>query len=430
MRVLILGGYGLIGSAITKHLISKGYSVTGLARSARKGEALIPAADWIGVDISTQTKAEQWHPHIQDVDIVINAAGALQNGLSDNVAAVQRDAILALITACEQTGLSRFIQISAPQAELDSSTLFYRTKAATDKALKSSKLKWNIFRPGLVIAPYAYGGTSLIRTLAAFPLVQPIVLAKTQIQTVSVEDVARAVSLAIEEDLTNIDVDLVEDDPHTLADITLGFRRWLGFPRPKAIWEFPVWVGSLTGRFADIAGWLGWRSALRTTSLKTLALGVTGDPEPWKALSKRSNKSLTQTLEALPSTLQERVYARAMLIFPALVLTLALFWLASGLIGFVQHSEAVGKLDGALPLGAAKAFVLIGSIADVLIGAALLFRPTTRKACLASIALATSYLAASAWFTPHLWADPLGPMVKVFPAIALAIITAALTEER
>jgi hypothetical protein len=32
--------------------------------------------------------------------------------------------------------------------------------------------------------------------------------------------------------------------------------------------------------------------------------------------------------------------------------------------------------------------------------------------------------------TPELWADPLGPFVKVFPAMALALAVAALAEER
>ena len=40
------------------------------------------------------------------------------------------------------------------------------------------------------------------------------------------------------------------------------------------------------------------------------------------------------------------------------------------------------------------------------------------------------YLFASAVVTPHLWADPLGPMLKVLPAIGLAVVLHALAEER
>jgi len=154
------------------------------------------------------------------------------------------------------------------------------------------------------------------------------------------------------------------------------------------------------------------------------------DAKAWPALSGSSLKTLDQTLDALPSTLQERIFARAMLALPVLLLTLSGFWIVSGLIGFANSAAAVAVLNGVLPDGLAKAFVGLGSIADVAIGVALLIRPWARRACLASIALATSYLAASAIMTPHLWADPLGPMIKVFPAIALSLIVAALLEDR
>ncbi len=46
------------------------------------------------------------------------------------------------------------------------------------------------------------------------------------------------------------------------------------------------------------------------------------------------------------------------------------------------------------------------------------------------IALSLAYLAASAWYTPWLWADPLGPMVKVLPGILLAGVLHTLLEDR
>jgi len=67
---------------------------------------------------------------------------------------------------------------------------------------------------------------------------------------------------------------------------------------------------------------------------------------------------------------------------------------------------------------------------DVAIGAALLFRPLTRPAALAAILVSLAYLVGSAIFAPHLWTDPLGPMVKVFPAIGLALTVWGLTESR
>jgi len=430
MRILVLGGYGLIGTALTKTLLSDGHDVVGLGRSARKGKALIPTANWFEADISKLLQLKDWGEFLYDIDVVVNASGALQNGLSDNLVALQKDAIISLIKACEINNIKHFIQISAPDANINSSTLFYQSKAAADNALKASALAWTIFRPGLVISPQAYGGTSLIRMLAAFPYIQPIMLANNPVQTVSIDQVAQAVSFAINHNITGVDTDLVEDEPHRLADLTLMVRHWLGFGEPKAVIEAPFWLGRAIARMADVMGWLGWRSALRTTSLRVLKEGVRGTSDKWQALSGASIMPLSDTLSQLPSTKQERIYARTMLAFPLMLGTLALFWIISGVIGFVQYTEAVDELKGSLSKPLAKIFVFIGSSADIFIGAGLLFRSLTRMACLASIVLSLAYLTASAYFTPHLWADPLGPMVKVFPAMALAVIVAALMEER
>ncbi len=435
MRILVLGGYGLIGLSVSKRLMADGFEVTGVARSAAKGQAFLPGAEWRPADIAKLSEPEHWRPFLDSIDMVVNAAGVLQNGLNDDVAATQRGAISALITACEQAGIQKFIQISALGATKTASTLFFRTKADADDALMNSRLNWTIFRPALVVAPNAYGGTSLLRMLAAFPLVQPLVMPQQLLQTVFIDDVAQAVSDAAADaldanTLSGGDYVLAEPAPQTLSELLLNIRAWLGFRPPLFTVPIPGWIGAGIAKAADAAGWLGWRSALRSTALAVLKNDVVGDPEPWAKISGGSLKSLSQTLGHMPSTAQDRIYARAKLIFPLILILLSGFWLTSGVIGLLSYDRAVSALGGALPPGAASMSVIAGSCIDMAIGAALLFRPLTRAACLVSVLVAAGYLIGGAIFTPHLWSDPLGPMVKVFPAIGLALITASLAEER
>lgn len=431
MRVLVLGGYGLIGLEVSRELLRQRFAVAGLARSARRGYSLLPQAEWIGADISTLTAPKDWTPYLSGIDVVVNASGALQSGARDNLAAVQRDAICALIKACEQERVSSFIQISAPGAELDADTEFLRTKAEADQALRGSSLKWVILKPGLVISPSSYGGTSLLRMLTAFPYVQPLVLPEARIQTVGVYDVARAVVRCLTDpELAGRDYDLVEPAGHTLQQIVLAFRSWLGFSEPARVINLPVPFGFAIARLADFAGTLGWRSPLRTTALKVLEGHVTGDPEPWRRDTGFALKSLAETLADLPSTLQERLFARIKLVFPLLLLMLSLFWIVSGVIGFWQYDAAVSVADEALGQSLASISVLAGSAIDILIGAGLLVNRTFRQACFASIAVSLLYLAAGSIVTPDLWLDPLGPFVKVIPAIGLALVLAAAGEER
>jgi uncharacterized protein YbjT (DUF2867 family) len=162
-HILILGGYGLIGREITAACLAAGHKVTGAGRSPETGRRLIPDADWIGIDLNEATLAAHWQPHLQGIDIVINASGALQSGGRDDLAKIQRDAIRALTIACEKAGIKTFVQISAPGATPDAATEFMATKGAADETLRASSLDWVILKPGLVIAPTAYGGTSLLR---------------------------------------------------------------------------------------------------------------------------------------------------------------------------------------------------------------------------------------------------------------------------
>lgn len=45
-------------------------------------------------------------------------------------------------------------------------------------------------------------------------------------------------------------------------------------------------------------------------------------------------------------------------------------------------------------------------------------------------AVSLIYLAAASAVTPQMWADPLGPLVKVLPGLLLALITHQLLQER
>lgn len=428
MRVLVLGAYGLIGREVAYRLQADGYEITGLGRNARAA-ASMSGVGFVRADLRHLTTPDAWMPHLRGIDGVVNAAGALQDGPADDLQAVHVDAIGALAAACEASGATRFVQISAAGASPDASTAFYRTKAAGDAGVLASALDWTILRPALVIAPTAYGGTALLRMLAGFPWVLPLVHADAPVQTVPVDEVAEAVSRALSGALIREDVALAEADPMTLEDTALAIREWLGFQPPRAIWRLPSWVGGALGLVADLAGMLGWRAPLRTTALKVMAEGVTADASQWAELTGRRVPALPETLSAIPSTAQERLFARAALVFPVLVAFLGAFWIASGLIAIATLDAAARVLA---PGGgaSAKSLVVVTALLDIAIGLAALTRRWVRPAAVAAIGVSLAYLVGATLFIPALWADPLGPLVKVFPAIGLAVAVWALAEER
>jgi len=431
MRVLVLGAYGLIGSAVADRLVRDGHEVVGLGRdpsALARGRADVR---WVRADLSKLTAEKDWTPLLEGVDCVVNAAGALQDGARDRVAAVQRDAMVALYRACEGSGVRRVVQVSAVGAEPTAATDFLRTKAEADASLMASALEWVVLRPGLVLAPQAYGGTALLRALASMPGAMPMVFGSRPVQTVSIDDVAMAVAGAVSGAVPGGTlVDLVEDERHRLSDAVRRLRAWLGYP-PAPVLALPDAVAGPAALIADLLGRLGWRSPLRSNAMASIRAGVTGDPSGWRDLTGRRLSSLDETLAAMPATVQERWFARLWLLRPLALATLAGFWIASGVVGLVRLDAAAGVLTGAgMSETAARSVVVAGSLADVVLGGAVMVRRWCRAGLLGMLGLSAGYLAAAAVLAPAVWADPLGPMIKVFPGMVLTLFALAVLEDR
>lgn len=427
---VVLGGYGFIGAACMRALRTAGFQTIGVGRSMAAGQRSDPDAEWETVDIAHATAAD-WRSILANADVVVNAAGALQDGARDDLNAIHAGSIAQLVDALDGQA-TRFIQISAAGATATASTEFLRSKARGDTLLAASTLNWVIFRPVLVFGRDAYGGTALLRAAAALPFAEPRMFSESPIQTVAVDDVAAAVVAAAAGTIPRRAViDLTEAEPRSFTETVRTVRRWLGLPPWRRGFRAPRAAVRVLGRLADGLGWLGWRSPLRTTALKVLEDGVVGDPRAWAAVGGPPLKSFEATLRDIPATAQERRFAHTYLALPLVIGTLALFWLLSGAIGLWRLDAAIAVLTvrGMGP-GLALTAILAGAVTDLALGLAVLYRPWALTATLGMAVVAIGYLVCGSVVAPDLWADPLGSFVKVLPAIALSLAAAAMLDER
>jgi hypothetical protein len=127
---------------------------------------------------------------------------------------------------------------------------------------------------------------------------------------------------------------------------------------------------------------------------------------------------------------QDLWFARLYLLKPLLILGLAVFWLASGLVPFLDLDRAASHFLPFMPPSQAFAVTTATSLLDIALGVAVLWRPFARRALQGQIALALAYLAGGTLLEPALWLDPLGPYVKAVPAILLSLATLAILDER
>jgi hypothetical protein len=212
----------------------------------------------------------------------------------------------------------------------------------------------------------------------------------------------------------------------------LAYRTWLGFGAARSL-MLPLPLLRLLLRFGDIAGWLGHATPARTTSLRQLGYDTLVDGTDFAAASGVTPKGFDATLRAAPATLQDRLHARSVFAIPVLHVTLALFWMLTGILTLMPASFAAATAlvaEAGLGAGFAKALVAIASIADIALGALFLLPGWVRRVGAAQLVLSAVYLAGLTLLAPGLWADHFGPLLKVVPMMAATAVVMAFQEKR
>lgn len=419
-RILVLGAYGLIGSAVSRALMRFGHDVIGLGRDEDSALRVLPDITWIIKDIQDLTRRDDWLDLLTGVDFVVNCAGAMQNNPRDRLEVVHLASIGALVLACEQSQVG-LIQISAVGADQNSDLEYYRTKAEGDALIREARTTWWIFRPGFVISPQSYGQVSLVRVLASCPMMAPMMLPEAVVQTVSVDDVALAVLRAVNGATPpGTEADLVEDQPHKMGELILTTRRWLGFSSPKWLWYVSDRVVRLSSRLMDFFALLGWRSPMRSASVAIIRRQVEGSAAQTHKVLGRAPLSLEETLQNWPASAEDRLFSRMQLLFPFALVINALVYIWLGLVPLFEYQigRQILETSGQSPFAAA-ALVAVLSLVTIVLGVAMFVRKWALRSLWMMILLSVFYLFTASATTPGLWLDPTGPLARVIPMMLL-----------
>jgi uncharacterized protein YbjT (DUF2867 family) len=429
LRVLLTGATGLIGSATLAGLRKQGHAVVAVARRGSR-YGLVAADVWVMVNIALAKNTEDWLDHLHGVEAVVNCAGVLQDGPEDSTAGVHVEGIGALFAACERAGVRRVVHISAIGVDRNASSRFACTKFAGDQALMDRDLDWVILRPSVVLGKAAYGGSAFLRGLAALPLLAKLPEAGL-LQVVQLDDLVATILYFLHDRACGRTVlEIVGPERLTLTDVILAYRQWFGWSKPHEL-RLPRWSVSMLCRLGDLLGALGWRSPMRSTAYREIVRGAVGDPAEWARITNIRPQSLSAALAAQPVSVQERWFARLYFLKPLVLALLALFWMASGMIALGPGwAAAVSLLTQCVGAKAAPLAALAGATVDILIGSAIAVRRTARKGLAAALAVSALYVTGGAIMLPRLWFDPLGPLLKILPIIALNLVALAILDDR
>lgn len=434
MRVLVTGAYGFIGAQVVRALRERGAEVIGAGRDLATGRRLVPEIAWRPADFNMLLTIEAWRPVLAGVDAVVNCVGILQSTRTDDAHRIQVTATTALFAAAEAMRLRRLVHVSAMSAEAEVATEYAASRVAAEQDLARRELDWIVVKPSLVMGEGSFGGTSMLRGLAGLPLVTLIPdVGGGRFQPIAMRDLADGLAaLALGAGPSRAILYACGPEAKTVAELARAYRRWLGFPA-RPVRAIPAVVTQLAARLGDVAAWLGSPSALRTASIEQMRYGEIFDPAPFAAVVGRPLASVATQLAATPARVQDRLHTRLYVVRPILQAALAIFWMATGAIALQggPHAAATALLTtaGVAP-GTAGLLVTGGAVADIIAGAMMLNARWTRAAGLLQLALIAMYLGFGTWLTPSLWADPLGPLVKVVPIAAAVLAVMAMAEER
>lgn len=251
MRILICGGTGFLGRHIVNALIHADHDP--VVRSRHSDPAL---------DFAQATTVEAWLPHLQNVDAVVNAVGALRDTPAQSLDMLHTAAPMALFDACAQAGIRRVVQVSALGVD-QGDTRYASTKRAADEHLlalnAAGRLHGVVVRPSVI---FGAGGasTELFLALARLPvLLLPQAMRDSFIQPVAVRDLADVLArMAVHEAPAGV-VNLGGPEPVALGGLIASLRTQMGLS-PAMVGHLPQWASVASAKVGDRISTLPWCS--------------------------------------------------------------------------------------------------------------------------------------------------------------------------
>ena len=145
-KVAILGGSGFVGRYIIEELLSKGYTVKAINRSAIKNISHVNFNQVI-IDLFKDDLSQ----YLEEIDCLIYNIGIIREFPKQGISyqSLHQDLAFNVIDSSERVGIKKVILMSANGVERKS-TRYEVTKLNAEQKLINSQLKWTIFRPSLI----------------------------------------------------------------------------------------------------------------------------------------------------------------------------------------------------------------------------------------------------------------------------------------
>lgn len=252
--VTVFGGSGFVGRSVVKALANNGWRVRVATRRPSLAFALQPSGK-VGQIAAVQANLrypDSIRHALDGADAAINLVGLLAEGGKQTFGALHADGAGAVAEAARAAGITRFVQMSAIGADPASSSVYARTKAAGEAAVRDVIPGAVIVRPSVVFGPedkFFNRFAAMARVMPALPLIGGGV---GKLQPVFVGDVAQVIARAADGMVQPGTVfELGGPTVSTMKDILTFVLHTIG--RKRALLPIPFPLAEVMGQMGDLA---------------------------------------------------------------------------------------------------------------------------------------------------------------------------------
>lgn len=269
-KIVIAGSTGFVGTGIVSELLGQGYDVYALVRKKSEGES----ATGVREIVCDLFQPDSYASQIKGCDVFINAIGIIREKSSSGVTfeRIHTELNARLIEAAKAAGIRSYVLVSALGVSPDGVSRYQTSKFAAEQELKSSGLRWAVFRPSFVLGPGS-GFLKEITPVVKAPVTPVFGSGEYRFEPVHRDVLAKAmVALLAREDAWERVYELRGEESYSYLEILSEIGRSLGKKKVRFI-KIPLW---LVRPLVWLLGWLPF-FPITMDQLNMLVQGNTGD---------------------------------------------------------------------------------------------------------------------------------------------------------
>lgn len=244
----VFGGAGFLGRYAVKRLAAKGYIVRAAVRDAEAAMFLRPMGD-VGqiVPLYAPLHEEALVARaIDGADVVINLTGILAERRKGDFMRTHAEGAGRIARLAGSTNARHLVHVSAIGADAHSPSLYGRSKAAGEEAVRAAFPRAVILRPSIIFGPEDHFFNRFAAMATISPII-PITGGGAKFQPVYVADVADAVLAALSGDIGGNTFELGGPDIKTFKQLIEYMLKIID--RKRIVLDLPRGLANLQAQF-------------------------------------------------------------------------------------------------------------------------------------------------------------------------------------